>query len=830
MGVGASSLENLEMSKENPKSKTGGTLWFPFVVILLVSLVFLLFFNQFVTLKNFSEFVSPFYRWIGFPAFLDFLSQYGNRIFSDADRKVFFLIIFLSAMIAVLEWRKRILQTFIESRSFSDRSVLIAIVLTGIVALRFFLAPGSGMYRGDSPYFLFLGWMESNLIRHFHWTEFWTFVGGGGQVLNQFYSPLMTVIVGIWDIVVRDFHLSAKLMLLTFRILMAVGLYLFVRQLTASRKAGFLAALAILLIHQMSHTSIYPGRYSAAAGMAVIPFLFYFFERYLSNRKLENLIAIALTSAVLVLVHLKTALPGFGFFGFYVFLRSFSVPKDGIKVVSLVAFFLLLGVLMDSMSVYGYFFEQKFAAWGNHLSRGGEAFASAQNPFLSYFLWNNFRVSLFSADYSQWQGGYLGLSILLAFLLSVMLFVPRKSRRFDFLPTIICTMLAFLFTFVFTSPELFKHFFLLQLIGTEKFMLFFALFGAATFGVLFTQLVPLFFRIAPTRLFLFLAFILVLDFGFTTFQAPFMRDPGGSLMPVIDFFKKKYAFDKSNGYAPFRVLLAAQNHPAASDDWRNSDMWAAETAGVPTVVGHYVENNYRQAAFLFTLNHFVQLHGAQTPDKFPEYLVNGLYLVMTGFFLTSFPIRHPQIVPVHVQQDYALNQMRFVSPILVSERLKRYPLKEFLEGPEESGTNHLSFLKGLEVDYAQRRANHIAVGDDYLGETNLSSLNRGAPLEVSVPQLEIGLSKVVLKIVSDNACFCRLAFTHYPFMEVRINGKRAPFQPTLEGAILVRITEGENEVEIIPHLSPARRIAMVVGIALFLLLLLVLWRKGRNVI
>lgn len=817
------------MSKENPQPKPKGSLWFPLVTLLFAALVIVLFFNQFVTLKNFAEFVSPFHRWIGLSSFLDFLNQYGNRIFSDADRNAFFFIILISVLIVVLEWRKRILQTFIDSKTFKDRTVLIVILLLGIVVLRSFFAPGSGMYRGDSPYFLFLGWMESHLIRHFHWTEFWTFVGGGGQVLNQFYSPLMTVIVGIYDFVVRDFHLSTKLMNFTFRIMMAIGLYLFVRQLTGSKKAGFLSALAILLIHQMSHTTLYPGRYSAAAGMAIIPFLFYFFERYLSNRKLENLIAIALTSAVLVLVHLKTSLPGFGFFGFYVFLRSFSVPKDGAKVVLLVAVSILLGLVVDSMSIYGYFFEQKFAAWGNHLSRGGEAFASAQNSFLSYFLWNNFRVTFFNGDYNQWQGGYLGLSILLASFAAVLLIVPKKSRRSDFLPLIICTMLAFLFTFVLISPELFKRFLLLQLIGTEKFMLFFALFGAATFGIVFSQLVPLLVRVAPTRLFLLLVLILLLDFGFTTFQAPYMKDPGGSLTPVIDFFKKKYAFDKKKGFAPFRVMLAAQNHPAASDDWRNSDMWAAETGGVPTVVGHYVDNNYRQAAFLFTLNHFVQLHGAQTPDRFPQHLVNGLYLSMAGFFITALPVQHPQTAPVHVQQDLALNQMRFVSPILVSDRLKRYPLKEFLEGPEDFGTNHLTFLKGLELDFAKRKANHIAVGDDHLGETNLSSLKRGgAASEVTVTQLEIGLSKVTMKIVSDNSYFCRLAFTHYPTMEVRINGKKVSFQSTLEGAILVKISQGENVVEIIPRLSAERRVAMMSGTLLLLLLLLLLWRKGRS--
>ena len=75
--------------------------------------------------------------------------------------------------------------------------------------------------------------------------------------------------------------------------------------------------------------------------------------------------------------------------------------------------------------------------------------------------------------------------------------------------------------------------------------------------------------------------------------------------------------------------------------------------------------------------------------------------------------------------------------------------------------------------------------------------------------------RVVIQMQVDAACFARLAYAHYPYLQVRVDGKEVESWPTAGGFIAIELAAGRHQIELVPYLSPLRK--AMLGILLVLL-------------
>lgn len=70
---------------------------------------------------------------------------------------------------------------------------------------------------------------------------------------------------------------------------------------------------------------------------------------------------------------------------------------------------------------------------------------------------------------------------------------------------------------------------------------------------------------------------------------------------------------------------------------------------------------------------------------------------------------------------------------------------------------------------------------------------------------EVWNERVRLQLRVNAACFVRLAYAYYPFIEVNVDGRMVEAWQTAGGSIAIKLEAGEHVIELIPRLSSWRR-------------------------
>ncbi len=111
-------------------------------------------------------------------------------------------------------------------------------------------------------------------------------------------------------------------------------------------------------------------------------------------------------------------------------------------------------------------------------------------------------------------------------------------------------------------------------------------------------------------------------------------------------------------------------------------------------------------------------------------------------------------------------------------------------------------------------------------------LGASGPANVKVDRFDVDSQKVALDFTVDRRGFVAVPFGYFWWQKVRLDGRPAAFQPTVENTLCVRIDEpGRHVLTIGPSLSPARRIGAIIsssGLVLFLALFLALRYSRRR--
>jgi hypothetical protein len=802
------------------------------VAILLGLLALALVCFQFVTLKKFDT-IAP---GVSFLSFTRFWETVEHRIdFELVDGMLMLAILLLAGFLVLLElWAGR-LTAFLDQVFASERRTLLLLASGSLVCVRFYLAPGA-LWTADAPQHVSYAHMTAQAMARGE-IPIWTNYLGSGSPYLQFYGFLFFYLVGLIDLLCSDIFLSLKLAMAGSHVVSGMGMYLLVRRVCLSRRAGFLAGLAYVLCFWHTQQVLVMGRLPLSLFYGLLPWPFYFFER-LRHRcyRAGNAGAGALALGGLALTH-----PGYGFWatvllGLYAGWRLVGLygSRSFIPILGYSLALLMGGLIFGGYLTLPLLLERGHTGLYSHIGFGGE---SIPGPTWRHVLvWSNFRFWLlpFSEEEFHWYGGYLGLSLIGFACVGLVGWLRRGGRQRQSIGCAVGCGLGFFSVLAFAhhvAPLV--HLQIVQAMPAVRYLLFvaFCLAFAAGLGAH----VLLAGRPRGSRLCAWLLIAVVMDLGGTTFQQPFVAEELSRLIPYEKFRELARPYQERGELPDYRLF------------WARGDIYFYLGFGQIQVEGQtpfphgYHPGELRTVAeFTHPLERFFSTVMRQLPagdeemvGRLNDIFYDSMGMLNVGLFLLS----HDE------KTTKALNLSASSSPVLVSARVAEFPVdgaavaarKEeadtFLDRAIPGGYDAewrrqlalpLWLVQHSGVNLGQKRCDRIFLLD-FSGERDL-----GTDPEVDMLVHRVWNQRVELEMRVSAACFVRLAYSYYPHLRVEVDGLEVEPLQTGGRFIALPLEEGKHRIVLEPQLSPLRRVLLCIDV-LLLVGMVGMWVRERRV-
>ena len=741
-----------------------------------------------------------------------------------ADAIVAGLIFALLVTIIVLELRKKRLSTFLSMVFETEKRTLLVLVISCLLCCRYYFARGGLAWAGDANFHIGYAWIAAQAFSQGE-IPIWTNYFGTGGPYCQFYGFLFFYVTGAVDVVFSDLEFSLKIVMGLSHVISGIGMYLFVRTLF-NRQAGFIAAIAYVTCVWHMQQVLIMGRYPLSLFYALLPFPFFFFERLrVRSPWLSSAMGGGLTLGLLAFAH-----PGYAFwatalFGFYVCVQLWSDgDRRAIRALCGRSLLLLLGGL-----AFGAFLT--LPMWTERANvglRSGLDLSGVPDPSLGQLLiWSNYRIRLFPVDTSHWYGGYLGLSLITLALVgiasSLVIWLRRTSRHRNDSPdqaeitapltadlpakswgSAACLIVSLLLVFGYRWP-LIGSLSVVQAFNAGRYLSFVAFFLCAMVGVGSVVLIG-FFRSQDRRVTVFTVLLLIVftDLGPATFQQPYIRSSelerpqlvGTEATGVLRSEAARFA----NGEIP-----NYRNYFATDTEYRPLAIsYLPVSTGLVTFLGLYNEALLATIIFCKPLEKLLnsairkaeKLESPGTHDFGP--LRDGLYLLNTRRFMA----RHTN------QRELLIWNVPDVSPVVVSSKIAGLDLPLASRTDTQAQKELIKLVKAMGVNQEENTCDRILLAG-YTGGEDL-----GTSPSVEVVEHRVWNQRVEMVIRTSSPCFARLAYAHYPYLSVTVNGNKVVPYQTAGSFIALRLAEGEHRIVLKPVLSPLRRGLLFLNVTL----------------
>ena len=758
-----------------------------FIALLLFLFFIAAYYNQWVTMEKLSEAIGPLSKFSSISNFFSFLNNYSQRLFDSTDSFFFNLLWIIPLIFFLMELKNKTLSKTALIFPKKDSSIIIMLIVIGLVWLRAYFAKGEDLYNGDSPYYYYLLQNMTWNFKRFSFAPFYTFMHGGGSPVNQFYGPLFSVAGAIFNIILNNSVLSAKITLFIFHILSAIGIYLFIKELTGSRRTAFFAGFAAIAVYLRLHLTIYPGRYGDASIWASYPFSFYFTEKLFQKRLFKYIFGFAVSIAFMIFGSIGHSYYFILFLGIYIFIRFLTLKKSWKeKLTSLLCIVTgtLLGILFSSYYLYSFLFESKWTV--------KEMFSSAkiggreEGIILPLFLWNSHLFSIFNINI-PWQTGYLGISLILTAIYGIIETIKKKKR--EFIPFIIMAIIFILFMAFYGSPFLtwipFLHTY------TQSRLLNIASFLTI---VLFASGINIITN--DTRKLIWILFIVFLDLFPTTFHDSAGRYYGGEARVLLKSLKKEYGI-KNRKIADFRIDLlgSGDKNREINNNWRAYDAFMAET-GIP-ILAETQWDYLPVKIFKEKIDESLYTSNDITYSMLLNYyrLMNVRYILSTIYLNTNFFKLKNKLRAVYL---FEIEN----SPVFFTKNIIKI---------EEKKPDAVSFLKNLDIDMKSKFISYI--------ETVNLKTNLISNASAQVIEHKTFLDRVNIKIESSDRIFAVLSYAAYPTLKIKINNKIVKPYETSYGFIVLSLEKGLSNIELLPARTFITKILVLLSFTVFILLL-----------
>jgi hypothetical protein len=683
---------------------------------------------------------------------------------------------------------------FLTSIFSSEKKTVWLLVVSSLILVRFYFARGGLSWAGDGSFHLVYASIAARSLEHGD-VPIWTNFFSSGSPYLQFYGFLFFLVTALVNLLVSDLQIALKLVLGASHVFSSVGVYCLVRILCRSRAAGFVGGLAYVLSFWHTQQVLIMGRLPLSLFYAILPWSFYFVElARIPARRVTSVVAGALSLGLLAFIHPGYAFWTMVFLGLYIAVRL-SATKHDRRLVIGHGLLLGLGLMFGAFLTLPMWLER-----ANTGLRSGFSLSHVPDPSWEQFVsWSNYRFLLvpLSEESHHWYGGYLGLSLILIALtglVGILLSGTRRDRR-SMLPAVGGLTLSVIFVFGYRW-RMFQDLDVVQVFNAGRYLLFVVFFLAVLVG--FGTHFLLRFKAktdAPARLPLVLLVILV-DLGPTTFQHPYIEEdtPPRLVDPIPDYRVLTVTGDVHGPLAHARLY------------WET---------GIPSVHGLFSESPLSLYQFLRpwvevvspVFNAVEELREvADRPEK--EVVLGGIKLLNIGRVVV-FRDQVGHSIPVGE---------RLRSPVLVAPEITHYP-QTAPPGPETEFPSVTALIEGMGIDLINNTCERIFILD-HDGRSDLSTNPRVQVLEHSVWD-----QRVRIRVRVSSACYARLAYSYYPYLDVLLNNNRVEPLQTVGRYITLQLDAGEHVIALEPRLSPLRRILLVLDISLLLVGVLLIARE-----
>ena len=731
------------------------------------------------------------------------------------------VIVALCLSVVALElWRKR-LSCFLDQIFCSSTRTLWLFTISSIVFLRYYLAPGGLSWAGDASSHLTYAYITAQAMVRGE-LPIWTNYLGFGSPYIQLYGFLFFYLVGAVDMVLSDLDTSLKVVLLCTHVASGIGMYAWVLAATQSRRAGFVAGMAMVLGFWHTQQVLFMGRLPLSLFYGLAPWPFFFLER---SRRAEDvwpwLIGGGFALGLLAFTH-----PGYGFwitafFGLYWVLRTWSAGEIGGILrrwsggVAILGFGLVLGAFLT----LGIWTERQYT----HLDAGLHM-SGVPDPTVGQVLgWSNFRFFAWPPDPFHWYGGYVGLSLVAIAVAGLLCWRSQRQRegRGSMLAGGVALLISLLLVFGYRWSVL-QAIPVVTALNAGRYLLFVSLFLSFLAGLGVSTIL----QHKPARFggrtLALLVILVVFDLGSTTFQHPFRDEsssPTGYSAELYEPFREEAErFHRQDQIPNYRIVwLAPRVHPFLAMG-RLVVKTATPTAAAPS--GHVLK---AVPTFFWPFERFA---GSLMQDMKSDHFETLFTPLRTGFALMNTRF------VVATQTDDSLTSMEWRprTEILVAPRISRYPGAEIeasgdwveagLETPDAYPLVWLS--RNMKVNFDESTCEQI-----FLLESGRDT-DLGTAPAVEVLGHVVANQRVAMRVKVSAACFARLPYAYYPHLFVTVNGAEVPFMQTATRFMALRLEAGIQEIVVEPRLSPLRRALLWVDLLLVAGGALVIWRSLRR--
>lgn len=783
------------------------------VLVLGAILALLLCGLQYFTISKFSALDSAGYISLG-----HFLDNGLEKIELDAlDAVLGFAAVGVLLTLVALEIGWRRLTILLGWICASELRTRLAVVLVGAVSVRYYFAVGGMYWGGDASAHLSYAKIAAYSLAAGEW-PIWTNYLGCGTPYLQFYGLLFFYLVGLVDVVCREFYLSVKIVLALCHVLSGLAMCGFVRQATGSRQAGLIAGLAYILSFWHAQQVLVMGRYPLAVIYALLPLPFWAIERGGRTAVLWGGIGLG----ALALAHPGYAFWATGFWCAYAMVRLALSAGWRKKLAEAVG---LLGVGV----AFGAYLTLPMWVERVHTNlRGILELTSVPDPTWQHLLyWSNHHLRLWRLPEGSlhWYGGYVGVSLVLLALIGGALAWRRRDGAF--VAVAVGLGLSLVLVFGYRWPWLQA----LPLVGafnSARYLLFtvFFLSAAAGFGAQAVRIV------GGRRLGAVVLLVLLVDLGSTTFLDIYST-PSAVQSELLDDIAASVPAGESARLPSARLLTTlGGTHPYLGLSW------ASFKTGVPLAQAD--PGNLLAATDRFANPFGVFLNRALARLDVAEDMaaVKASALIPAGIKLLN--VRH--VVATQEQGGQRWLSWGGQSPVLVSPRIRGHATEDLQIAPSEQEVDRLlwrptglSRMQVFEQAYPiaeligtmgvdiSRNTCAVLLVDDRVGSEDL-----GTDPQVEVARHQVWNQRVEMDVEVSAAAFARLAYAYYPHLEVRVDGQIVEPLRTTGGFICLRLDRGAHQIVLEARLSWLRRVLLALDLGLLIVAGVVWWRdRGR---
>ena len=799
-------------------NRNWGKLTWPWdIAVLLSATAICLFAFQYRTLTKLSE-LPPSMSFVTLSRFMD---EIRAKVALDWVDGVFAaIIVTLCLSVFALElWRKRF-SCFLDLIFSSSTHTLWLLTISSVVFLRYYLAPGGMSWAGDSSAHLSYSFITAQAMVRGE-LPIWTNYLGFGSPYIQLYGFLFFYVVGAVDMALNNLDTSLKVVLICTHVASGIGMYAWVLAVTQSRRAGFVAGLAMVLGFWHTQQVLIMGRLPVSLVYGLAPWPFFLLER---SRQTEDfwpwVIGGGFALGLLAFTHPGYAFWITAFFGLYWVLRTWQDGETrGIFRWLGGSVILVFGVLMGAFLTLGIWTERE----GTHLAEGLHM-SGVPDPTVGQVLgWSNFRFFLWPPDPFHWYGGYLGLSLVAISAAGLLLWRPRREwqGRGAMLAGGVALFVSLLLVFGYRLHIL-QAIPVVTALNAGRYLLFVSIFLSFVAGLGANTILRHKAAHFGGRTCAILIILIVFDLGPTTFQHPFLgksSSPTGYSVELYEPFRQAAeSYHRQDQIPNYRIVwLAPRVHPFLAMG-RLVVKTQTPTPAAPS--GHVLK---AVPSFYWPLEKFAsELMKDLETDQFHEMFVT----LRTGFALMNTRF----VVATKTDGSLTSMEWRPRTEILVSPRTSRYPSEEIEDssdwvefGLETPAAYPLVWLaRNMKVNFDESTCERI-----YLIESERDE-DLGTAPTVEVLSHVVANQKVQMRVRVSDVCFARLPYAYFPHLAVTVNGTEIPFMQTATHFLALRLQAGIQEIVVEPRLSPLRRVLLWVDLALVAGGALVIWRSMRR--